>query len=77
MAQRQDQSSFLSRIIAPTLIIVGSEDALTPLADAEVMHSEIGGSRLQVIEGAGHVSNIENPEEFNKALVKFLRDVEA
>jgi pimeloyl-ACP methyl ester carboxylesterase len=77
MAQRQDQTSFLSRIIAPTLIMVGSEDALTPVADAEVMHREIGGSRLQVIEGAGHVSNIENPEEFNKALVKFLRDVEA
>ncbi|MEP6708448.1 MAG: alpha/beta hydrolase, partial [Pyrinomonadaceae bacterium] len=73
----QDQTSFLSRIIAPTLIMVGSEDALTPVADAEVMHREVGGSRLQIIEGAGHVSNIENPEEFNRALVKFLRDVEA
>ena len=77
MAERQDQTSFLSRIIAPTLIMVGSEDALTPVADAELMHREIGGSRLQIIEGAGHVSNIENPEEFNRALVKFLRDVEA
>lgn len=76
MAERQDQTSFLSRIIAPTLIMVGSEDALTPVVDAEIMHREIGGSRLQVIEGAGHVSNIENPEEFNQALVKFLRDVE-
>ena len=35
MAQRQDQTAFLSRIIAPTLIIVGSEDALTPVADSE------------------------------------------
>ncbi len=77
MAERQDQTSFLSRIIAPTLILVGSEDALTPVADAEIMHREIGGSRMQVIEGAGHVSNIENPQEFNQALVKFLRDVEA
>lgn len=76
MAQRQDQTAFLSRIIAPTLIIVGSEDALTPVADSELMHREIGGSRLQIIEGAGHVSNIERPEEFNRALVKFLRDVE-
>jgi pimeloyl-ACP methyl ester carboxylesterase len=76
MAARQDQTSFLSRIIAPTLIIVGREDSLTPVADAEMMHREIGGSRLKVIEGAAHVSNLEQPEEFNQALLKFLRDVE-
>jgi 3-oxoadipate enol-lactonase len=76
MVARQDQTSFLSRIIAPTLIITGSKDALTPVADAELMHREIGGSRLQIIEGAGHVSNLERPEEFNRALVKFLSDVE-
>ncbi len=76
MAQRQDQTAFLSRIIAPTLILVGKEDALTPVADAELMHRQIGGSRLRVIEGAGHISNLEQPEEFNAALVKFLRDVE-
>lgn len=76
MASRQDQTSFLSRIIAPTLILVGSEDAITPVADSELMHREIGGSRLQIIEGAGHVSNLERPEEFNAALVKFLNDVE-
>lgn len=76
MAQRQDHTSFLSRIIAPTLIIVGSEDTLTPVDDAEMMHREIGGSRMEVIKGAGHVSNIENPEQFNQALVSFLRGVE-
>ena len=76
MAQRQDQTAFLSRIISPTLIIVGREDSLAPLADAEIMHREIGGSRLVIIEGAGHVSNIERPEEFNRAFVKFLHDVE-
>ena len=76
MAGRQDQTSFLSRIIAPTLILVGSEDAITPVADSELMHREIGGSRLKIIEGAGHVSNLERPEEFNAALVKFLNDVE-
>ena len=76
MAQRPDRIPFLSNIIAPTLIVVGSEDALTPVADAELMHREIGGSRLKIIEGAGHVSNLENPEEFNRVLVEFLRDVE-
>ena len=77
MAQRRDQRAFLSRIISPALIIVGREDALTPVADAEIMHKEIGGSRLAIIEGAGHVSNLERPEEFNRALLKFVNDVEA
>lgn len=76
MARRMDQTSLLSRIIAPTLILVGSEDAITPVADAELMHREIGGSRLQVIAGAGHVSNIEKPDEFNSAMTEFLSDLE-
>lgn len=77
MAERADQTPFLSRIIAPTLIVVGSEDANTPVADAELMHRGIGGSRLEVIQGAGHVSNIEKPENFNRALIEFLNDIEA
>lgn len=76
MAQRRDQTSFLSRVVAPALIVVGSEDMITPVADAELMHKEIGGSRLEVIEGAGHVSNIEQPEKFNDVLKTFLRDLE-
>lgn len=76
MAQRRDQTSFLSRVVAPALIVVGREDMITPLAESELMRREIGGSRLEVIEGAGHVSNIEQPEKFNSALGKFLRDLE-
>jgi pimeloyl-ACP methyl ester carboxylesterase len=55
---------------------VGSNDAITPQADSELMHKEIGGSRLQILEGAGHVSNLERAEEFNRAFIKFLNDVE-
>ena len=73
MAARSDQTDFLASILAPTLIIVGSEDQLTPPKDAELMHREIRGSRLEVIEGAAHVSNLERPEEFNRALMEFLR----
>ncbi|MGH9906289.1 MAG: alpha/beta fold hydrolase [Pyrinomonadaceae bacterium] len=76
MARRLDHTSLLSRIIAPTLILVGREDALTPVADSELMHREIGGSRIQVVEGAGHVSNIEKPEKFNAAITEFLSDLE-
>ena len=76
MAQRPDQTELLSRIIAPTLIVVGREDSITPIGDSEMMHREIGGSRLEIIEGAGHVSNLEKPKEFNEALLRFLHDLE-
>jgi len=72
MAIRQDQTSFLSQITVPTLILVGSEDVITPPADAELMHREIPGSCLEIIKGAGHVVNLEKPEEFNATVTKFL-----
>src|SRR5215212_5635452 len=73
MAVRRDQTDLLPSIDVPTLIIVGGEDAITPPADAEAMSAKIAGSRLAVVEGAGHLSNVERPEEFNRALVEFLR----
>lgn len=73
MALRRDQTDLLPSINVPTLVVVGSEDAVTPLADAETLRAKIEGSRLLVIEGAGHLSNVEQPEEFNRALVEFLR----
>ncbi len=72
MAARVDQTDFLERIIQPTLIIVGSQDELTPPQDAELMSREIRGSRLEIIDGAAHVSNLERPAEFNRTLVDFL-----
>jgi pimeloyl-ACP methyl ester carboxylesterase len=72
MVAREDQTESLSRIIAPTLILVGRDDAIAPVQDSEKMHQEIGGSRLVVIESAGHVSNIEQPDKFNTELIGFL-----
>ncbi len=74
MAERDDQTELLSKISAKTLIVVGAEDALTPAADSEKMHRAIPGSRLVVLENAGHVSNLERTEQFNEALIDFLRD---
>jgi 3-oxoadipate enol-lactonase len=72
MASRKDCTLLLPQIPAPTLIIVGEEDEITPSTDAELMHREIRGSRLVVIDGAAHVSNVEMPERFNTALLEFL-----
>jgi 3-oxoadipate enol-lactonase len=74
MAERDDQTELLSRITTKTLILVGAEDAITPVADSEKMHAAIAGSRLVVLENAGHVSNLERTGEFNEALMDFLRD---
>jgi pimeloyl-ACP methyl ester carboxylesterase len=69
---RPDSTETLATIDVPTLIIVGDEDVLTPVKDARAMHLAIAGSRLEVIAGAGHVSNAERPAAFNHVLSEFL-----
>lgn len=75
MAQRRDQTDLLQAIDVPALIAVGSEDSVTPPPDAEAMRDKVKGSRMVLIEGAGHLSNVERPEEFNRALAGFLSDL--
>jgi 3-oxoadipate enol-lactonase len=77
MLTRPDSAAVLSSVRVPTLIVVGSDDAITPLADAESMHRAIAGSRLVVIPGAGHMSNMEAPQVFNDAVTDFLRAFDA
>ncbi|HSL55988.1 MAG TPA: alpha/beta fold hydrolase [Pyrinomonadaceae bacterium] len=72
MAEREDQTELLPKITVPTLILVGAEDAITPVADSEKMHQAIGGSHLVVLDHAGHVSNLERTQQFNDALLQFL-----
>jgi 3-oxoadipate enol-lactonase len=74
MAERDDQTELLAKITVPTLILVGADDAITPVADSEKMHAAISGSHLVVLENAGHVSNIERTEQFNDALLSFLKE---
>jgi 3-oxoadipate enol-lactonase len=74
MAERDDLTSLLSKISVPTLILVGAEDAITPVADSEKMNQAIADSRLVVLENAGHVSNLERTEQFNDALLDFLKE---
>lgn len=71
-AERQDYTALLAAISVPTLIVVGSLDEFTPVPDAKFMHDRIPGSILQVIDGAGHMPNLERVSEFNAALGAFL-----
>ncbi len=72
MIARPDSTPTLATIDVPTLIIVGDEDVLTPPAESRAMHAAIAGSRLEIIEGAGHVSNVERPAAFNHVTSEFL-----
>lgn len=72
LAERSETCSTLNDIKVPTLIICGKDDKVTPLEQSEFMNINIKNSKLQVIEKAGHVSNLEHPDEFNKYLMDFL-----
>jgi 3-oxoadipate enol-lactonase len=62
----------LENIHIPTHIVVGEEDTLTPPSLSRTMTARIPGARLSIIKGAGHLSNIEQPEAFNAAVLAFL-----
>jgi 3-oxoadipate enol-lactonase len=69
----QDLAAPIENIRAPTLVITSTADTLYPVRIAEDMARRIPGARLYVIEAAGHVSNLERPDEFNRAIADFLR----
>lgn len=72
MKNRPDSSDELTQINVPTLVIVGENDGVTPPEAARKIHEHVGGSRLVVIPKAGHISNLEAPDDFNGALAEFL-----
>lgn len=72
MAARADSRPHLANIRVPTLVIVGAEDALAPPSEAREWATQIPDARLEVIDGAGHVSNLERPDAFNAAALAFL-----
>jgi pimeloyl-ACP methyl ester carboxylesterase len=67
-----DQRDLLPRIDVPTLLIWGELDARSPLSVARQFEQAIPGAELVVIPDAGHVSNLEQPEQFNRAVREFL-----
>ena len=63
----------LREIALPTLIVVGEEDPGTPVAASEAIHKQIKGSELVILKSAAHLSNIEQQDAFNTAMLGFLR----
>ena len=73
--ERKETCSKLSDLYVPVLIMVGEEDKITPLAAAQLMNEKIKESSLSIVEHAGHLSNIENPSEFNNQLEEFVSTI--
>lgn len=71
-AERPDYTAMLAHIAVPALVVVGSDDVFTPVEDARFMHERIPGARLAVIDGAGHMPNLERPADFDRALAGLL-----
>jgi len=62
----------LGAISCPVQVIVGEQDVGTPVAMSRAIHDAIPGSKLVIIPSASHLSNLEQPEIFNEALLSFL-----
>lgn len=73
LRDRPDANAGLKNIAVPTLVIVGEFDAVTPPLSAANLAAQICGSELSYIPGAGHLSNVENPDAFNAAVRGFLK----
>lgn len=73
MADRVDSTPDLAGIDVPTLVITSSGDTLIPPDVTKPMASQIPGATLAVIDRAGHLSNLEAPDEFNRLLREHLR----
>src|SRR6266545_4983420 len=67
-----DVTDRLKELRCPALIIVGEEDPGTPVEMAREIHAALPGSQLAILRSASHLSNVEQPEEFNRTLRGFL-----
>jgi 3-oxoadipate enol-lactonase len=74
---RADSTGLLGEIDVPVLVVTGEEDAIVPPAEAEAMVEALARARLVRIPGAGHLSPLERPDDFARALLAFLDEVAA
>ncbi len=67
-----DVRARLGEVGVPTLVVVGTEDEETPPSYSRVLADAIPGARLELVDGAGHLSNLERPDEVSRLLAGFL-----
>ena len=77
LALRKDMQSSLKKIAVPTLVLCGAQDVVTPLAQSQFLAEHIPNATLKSIDCAGHLSNLEQPDEFNRHLLHFISKIES
>ncbi|MCO5946852.1 alpha/beta fold hydrolase [Mucilaginibacter flavidus] len=65
----------LPSVNVPTLVVVGRQDEFTPVAKAEEMQEKLQNCKLVIVEDAGHMPNLEHPDEFNEVVLDFLEGI--
>jgi pimeloyl-ACP methyl ester carboxylesterase len=75
MASRPDVTSWLPEIELPTLFLVGEHDSITPPAEMQAMAARVPDSTTCVIQDSGHLPPLENSQEFNRVVLKFLTQI--
>jgi pimeloyl-ACP methyl ester carboxylesterase len=72
MAARPDSTADLRAAGVPALVVVGAQDEITAVADAEAMVAALPDAQLVLLHDAGHLSSMEAPDAFNAAVLEFL-----
>lgn len=72
LRDRPDQQDTLRAVTVPSLILCGRDDRLCPLERHDLMHALIPGSTMHIVEGAGHLPTLEQPETVTAALRRWL-----
>jgi 3-oxoadipate enol-lactonase len=75
LRDRPDRTTGLAGIRVPTLVVVGTADGVTPPAESRAMAAAIPGAKLVEIPGAGHLSNLEAPAAFDRAVAEFIAEI--
>ena len=75
VTDREPVLDLLGSVTAPTLVLVGADDAATPVAKAQVLADGIAGARLEVVADCGHSATVEQPDEVSRLLREHLTRV--
>jgi 3-oxoadipate enol-lactonase len=71
--ERMDLTGDLPEISAPTLVIAGADDLATPAEHGRRIAEAIPGARLEIVEGAAHLGNVEQPAQFTQLILEHLK----
>jgi len=73
MRDRMDFSTVVHRMTCPAMVVTGENDVIIRAEDSKALADAIPGARFVKIPNSGHLSNLENPEAFNAALLSFIK----